>query len=445
MDIPTGAYVIGQRGESIFNGGLAATTMFCSEPNAGKTVLTHHNALTVVKRYVSSEYLVFETESSPAGSARPTSLAKSMNALPPDQALHDSPRFKYTDKLMYACSEMWAMIKQHSKERHVTKKEYIELPMLDEFGKPVKSLTPMIFAIDSLSMFQLDNVINKVEATNAGDKEQNMLAMDDARSKTSMISEMTTIAPRGGICVIMTAHMGKGYSLDPYAPKTKQLAFLKGDITFKNVPEKARFLINNVWYIMGVAPLRNQTTKSVEFPRDSKDDLKNDSDLMLAAVVSLRTKTGSTGIPFDIIYSQSQGVCVGLTEFYYCRTFKFGIGGHDKSYYMEIYPEAILTRTTIRRKIDEDPKLQRAMEITSEMCQINNLWHTMSKGWMCTPKELYDDLKAKGYDWDVLLATRGYWTHDQYTHPVPFLSTGDLLNMRAGTYHPYWMPPLAVK
>ena len=44
-----------------------------------------------------------------------------------------------------------------------------------------------------------------------------------------------------------------------------------------------------------------------------------------------------------------------------------------------------------------------------------------------------------GYDWDVLLNTRGYWTLNQYSHPVPYLSTVDLLKMRKGLYKPYWM------
>ena len=58
---------------------------------------------------------------------------------------------------------------------------------------------------------------------------------------------------------------------------------------------------------------------------------------------------------------------------------------------------------------------------------------------MCSPKELYEDIKKLGYDWNVLLNTRGYWTIDQYTNPVPYLSTVDLLRMRKGLYEPYWL------
>ena len=58
---------------------------------------------------------------------------------------------------------------------------------------------------------------------------------------------------------------------------------------------------------------------------------------------------------------------------------------------------------------------------------------------MCTPKELYEDIKKLGYDWNELLDTRGYWTLDQYKNKVPFLSTVDLLKMRKGIYKPYFI------
>jgi hypothetical protein len=102
-------------------------------------------------------------------------------------------------------------------------------------------------------------------------------------------------------------------------------------------------------------------------------------------------------------------------------------------------PDYKVGRTTIRQALETDVKLRNAVRIMSEMLQASNEWRFLPKEWLCTPKELYEDIKAKGYDWDELLNTRGYWTFDQYTHPVPFLSFIDLLKMRVGLYHPYWM------
>lgn len=71
---------------------------------------------------------------------------------------------------------------------------------------------------------------------------------------------------------------------------------------------------------------------------------------------------------------------------------------------------------------------------------MRNLWHDMEEGLYCHPRELYNDIVGKGYDWDLLMDTRGYWVplEEEAQQKYPFLSSMDMLNIRAGTYHPYW-------
>ena len=102
-------------------------------------------------------------------------------------------------------------------------------------------------------------------------------------------------------------------------------------------------------------------------------------------------------------------------------------------------PDINLSRTTIRSKIDENKKIQRALEITSEMLQIFNLYTTLDEKYTCTPKELYDQLKEKGYDWEVLLNTRVIGCMEETKHPLNFLSTMAPLKMRVDEYKPYWL------
>jgi hypothetical protein len=80
------------------------------------------------------------------------------------------------------------------------------------------------------------------------------------------------------------------------------------------------------------------------------------------------------------------------------------------------------------------------MNITAELCMMRNLWHDMEEGLYCHPRELYNDITAKGYDWDLLMDTRGYWVplEEEAQQKYPFLSSMDMLNIRAGAYHPYW-------
>ena len=106
---------------------------------------------------------------------------------------------------------------------------------------------------------------------------------------------------------------------------------------------------------------------------------------------------------------------------------------------MDLCPDIPLSRTTIRRQIEKYPELRLALEHTTYLYQIDRYWKNFDQSLLCSPKELYEDLKKLGYNWDELLKTRNYWTFDQYTNPVRYLSIIDLLKMRAGLYKPYWM------
>jgi hypothetical protein len=155
----------------------------------------------------------------------------------------------------------------------------------------------------------------------------------------------------------------------------------------------------------------------------------------------LRSKGGQSGLTWELICSQTDGVLPELTAFHFLRERKlWGFEGSDRNYNLALYPEVTLTRPTVRAKLNEDAKLRRAMHITMEMKQMEELWHHLDgTGILCTPKELYDDLVAKGYDWNILLNTRTWWTIGSDKHLLPFLSTMDLLRMRVGKYHPYWL------
>jgi hypothetical protein len=142
----------------------------------------------------------------------------------------------------------------------------------------------------------------------------------------------------------------------------------------------------------------------------------------------------------QLLVSQQDGILPALSEFHYIKVNdRYGLEGNVQNYTLALRPDIALSRTKVRSKINGDPLLRRALNITSEMCQINQLYDYLDDDIYCTPKQLYDDLKAKGYDWEMLLKTRGRWTYDNDQHPVPFLSTMDLMRMRAGKYHPYWL------
>jgi len=438
MDIPTGRIVKGSRGESIINGGVAYITGIIGKGNTFKSVFGNFMLLSVLSRYRSSNAIEYDTENS-ATLARISQLAGHMKGIEPSD-IEEGHRVFLTDSTVMSGDEFFDQLKSMGEAKLSEGKTQLKTaPFKNEKKDDIKMLVPTVNFIDSFSMFSTARVQKIYDENSLGEASANTDALRSAAHKTQMLMQIPTLTAKASIYMILTGHVGKQHQLDPYAPPDKKLTFLK-NASIKNVPEKFTFLTNNLWYVYQASVLSNKSTKGPEYPISPSDQKEGDTDLMLITVQNLRGKNGPSGLPFDVILSQREGILVGLTEFHFLKTHqKYGLSGNDRNYQLDLYPDLNLTRTTIRSKIQEDAKLQRALQITSELLQMTQLWED-EEGIFCTPQELYQDLKAKGFDWNVLLDTRGYWVfqEDEKDAP-PFLSTVDLLRMRKDLYTPYWL------
>lgn len=445
FDIPNGRYHRGKNGESILNGGLAHLTGIAGRGNTFKSVLAHFMNLRVLDRYIKTALQIYDTEAT-VTFERVYQLAQHL----PNIAgldLQDEGRLHLTDNTVMMGDEWFDKFRKFGDAKIKDAKKWtVNTPFLNPKTKePIAIMIPTLSEVDSLSALITKSVDAIYDKNKIGEAGANTDALRSAAAKTQMLLQMPTLTGQASMFCTMTAHVGDQHQLDPYAPPAQKLAFLKQKSSLKNVPEKFTFLMNNLWYVLSAKPLQHKDTKAPLYPRDQSDNMEGDTDLMILLVQNLRAKNGPTGMPFEVIVSQSEGVLVGLTEYNYLKNFdKFGLGGNDVRFFLDIYPDVQLMRTTIRGKLEEDAQLRRAMEITSELCQMKNLWDERNlwedeKDAMCTPKELYDDLKAKGYDWSRLLNTRGYWAFEGEDKDLPpYLSTKDLLRMRKGLYHPKW-------
>jgi hypothetical protein len=278
-----------------------------------------------------------------------------------------------------------------------------------------------------------------------GDSKGNTIHMRQGLARTRILMEAPRIHCSVNDYLLMTAHLGKETTMQSAGGGREvpivKLKHLKNGDKIKGTTDKFTFVTHNCWHVFNASPLINQTTKAPEYPRNSEDDLLLDTDLNTVQIRNLRSKSGPSGMALMLIVSQQEGVLPSLTEFHHIKeNERYGLEGSNVSYSLALYPNCKLGRTTVRSKIDADAKLRRALNITSEMCQMSYLWHTLQEGLLCTPKELYEDLIKAGYEWDTLLNTRGWWTHELgEADELPFLSTMDLLRMRKGLYHPYWL------
>lgn len=448
MDIPTGTAMRGFHGEMIMNAGMGNLTGVVGVGNNFKSTVLHYMMMAALERMCSnnrpeSSASSYDTEIN----IHEWHLRLLLDRFPNLSKLDilETLQWLITDKTVYHADEWYDILKSGLIEKRKNSRKHLRnTPFMNrDRNAYLQILTPTFTEVDSLSEFVTQDVVSMQDDNKLGEKGGNMVSMRQGMQKNRFLMEIPALAAGSYNYMLMTAHIGDVFDMDPNNPKAKKLYYLPQNVKLKGVPEKFTFLMNTCWHCYNAAPLRQKDTKTPTYPRDKEDDLTGDTDLSSVMVRLIRNKSGPTGMIVELIVSQSEGVLPTLTEFHYIKsTGRYGLVGDNQNYELALLPGVRLSRTTVRNKIDTIPALRRAMNITSEMCQMNDLWHHLPKSLLCTPQELYDDLVKKGYDWKVLLNTRGWWTLDNEVSDLPYLSTMDLLNMRAGTYHPYWMPLL---
>ena len=441
MDIPTGIYEPGKNGEMILNGGLASFTGICARPNNFKTALSLYLIAMLRRSCHGSATITYDTE----GTLHPTDrLARQASVDPYLDTIdfENDELFSFTDLTQYSGDDWFKVFRTKVGEKPKAEKEFLKkTPFVNTKGENKFALYPTGALIDSFSKFTVNAVETIWDKNLLGEGGANVDAMTGAKAKSQMMNQLPMITAKTGTYLIMTAHLGDVIQMEMYPTDKRNLKFLPKDTALKGVSNGFYSLPNNVWYIASTRPLFNKE-KLPEYPMDNSTAFKGDTDLIALQLVNLRGKLGPSGIPTTILVSQSGGILPALTEFHYCKeNDRWGIGGNLQTYFMHLRPDVSLSRTKVRSKLDSDPLLCRAMQFTAEMYQIYQYYRDLDPKYNCTPEQLYTDLKAMGYDWEILLNTRGYWVFDEETseHPLNFLSTMDLLRMRVGEYIPYWL------
>lgn len=455
LDIPTGSFVKGKYGESILNGGLGSLTAVVGIGNNFKSTLLHYMMLSAAERIQTARetsLLTYDTEiniheNHLIAFLRRFPLLSSLNVTATGQ-------WTITDKTVYQANEWFEILKNFLKtKKENANKISFESPFLERDGITlIPLIVPTFTEVDSLSAFETADVAEIRDKNELGDAGGNTMYMRQGLAKMSFLLQIPALIGRTSHYMLMTAHVGKEIQMasGPFAPQpTKVLQHLKHGDKVKGVSSQFFYLMSNCWQAYNSSVLLNQGTRGPEYPRNPTDNRTDDVDLNIVSIRQLRSKSGPSGCVIDIVVSQSEGVLPELTEFHYIKNKdRFGISGTQQHYALDLLPEEKLSRTTIRSKIAANPLLCRALNITAELCQIHQLWRHLDPAFLCTPKELYENLKQQGYDWNLLLKTRGWWTLENDKQNVPYLSTMDLLRMAAKTkpltveglpYFPYWM------
>ena len=443
MDIPTGDYVRGERGENILNGGLGALTAVAGKPNTFKSTIAHYMTLSAAAKVASSGYAPFIN-----------TIDTEMNMIP-KRLLFFSKTFKefanidildegiwqVTDQTKHMGDEWFHLLKDYLRsEKMKNAKQYIfKTPFVDKNGKCISVLFPTYGQIDSLSKF-ITSDVEKMQNTNQLSEGQTIY-MRQGLGKARMLMELPGICNSASHYTIVTTHIGKNTNIMQAGAAqipVKQLQHMRSDEAIKGAPLDFFFLTNNLWQAMSATALVHKETKGPEYPRLQSDKEENSSDLNKVSMKLLRNKSGPSGHSIDILLSQRDGVLASLTEFYFIKeNDRFGLEGNNTTYNLTLFPGVNLMRTTVRENLDTNEKLRRALKITADLLQIQQLYRSLP---LKVPPlaDFYKKLDEQ-YGWDTILNTRDYWTFNQYEHEVPFLSTMDMLEMYYDKYVPYFL------
>lgn len=442
LDIPAGRFYKGQKNDNVLSGGFTNFIGCGGRGNTFKTTLLLSLCLIVLKRYDLTKLVVYDAELTFEW-ARIEDICIAMGIDFDD--LVSQTRLVLTSSGEHSGNEWWGIVRSISQRRAKDRKRLqVGTPFTSKHGGITKSLPLEMHLLDSMSQLQTDaieDIYNKNEIDSGA---ANTDALRGAAIKTRMVMQAPSITTQGGLSLLATAHIGDEMKLDQYAPFKQQLMFLKKGLKFKNCPEKFTFLTSICYAIASAEPKLNKD-KAAEYPAPGFKGNVGDTDLMELDLIIIRSKHGPSGHNFSLLVSQTEGYLPTLSEYNYLkdRKDKFGLLGPEgvhQNYRLALYPDLLIKRNDIREEIGINPKLCRALEITSELCQMYDYWVDYPREEVVAPSDLYNKLKEMGYDWNLLLDTRGYWTYDHYENPVKPLSTQDLLDMYFGRYVPWWYP-----
>jgi len=439
FDIPTGRFRLGPKGEYYLNGGLGGVVGVVGMPNNFKSTIQHYLMLSAANRMNASGIIApmhtYDTEDNMLYDLDKYNILAERFEYIPEEPLYQGA-WAITSKSKVDANKWFSSLVKTAKTLQTGKKLKYPHIVSKMTKKPIELPPPSFVEIDSLTELESASTLETLEKK--GLEDTNTLYMAQGLVRSKLVKKLPEFTMLANMYFLATAHLGNEFNIasGPFAPQPKkQLSFLKQGDKIKGVPEKFLFLSTHFWYAHSSKVLKNQNTGLPEYPIEDNDV---ETDLHTVTLTQLRSKTGPSGFSITLVASQREGILPSLTEFHFLKENKFGIDGNPRSYWLDIYPDVKLSRTTVRKKINEDPKLRRALNITAELLQMMKFM-PIYKNYYMTPKELYEAIKKQGYDWNEILETRGWWTIDNYNENLPpFLSTLDLLRMAKGEYVPYW-------
>lgn len=471
LDVPTGTWLPGKYGERILNGGFGfitgvvgiannfkSTTANCMKAKAASRVFEScfrpekksEKKLKRMKTSISD----YDTEVNAQEHRLKTLVASIRFFYDHNIDLFDYEQmlWKTTDKTVAAGDEFFEKIKEFIAIKRKLRKDYlVDTPFIDRDGTSLlQVILPTFGGIDSLTDFNTEAEEKIMDDNKLGDSGANMLFARGGLLKTRLLNELPALTGGGYHYMTLMAKLNKEMAMGGgpggAAIPRKSMQYLKPGEKIVGAGNNFTYATSVTWNAYDAKPLLDGNRMPEYQHPDSPALSMGDTDLNIVKLTCLRNKNGPTGMTIPIIVTQREGIQFELTQFNYIREFvssdkgkRPGIIGKGAYFTLALYPEGTITRNTLRGKIAEDEKLRNAIHYTCEILETSVYHPAIWADYACDLEDLHADLIKLGYDWDLLLKCRPYFVFNNDAHPVPFLSSFDLLRMRKGEYHPYWM------
>lgn len=453
MDIPPGAPVLAEHGRYVCNGGHNGSVIFVGPGNSYKSALADHvNETAMFRAHRYSSGLKYDTENNVNMPGLEQRLAKIVAPFEPDW--FQTGRWAVTESSLYKLDKWFPKAKEwmNGKEKQGAEMK-CETPIVDRSGKKMKILRPTALTFDSLSKAEAQQVQDLRDATVIGDSKQKMLHMNSGLIKKNMVDELPDLLVSTNTYLTGTVHYGEKFQLDSYAPQHKSLQYIDTGMELKGAPKNINYLSMSMWLIRKVDKCMTASRDGIRYPLKDAGNDNSTEDLNIVNMRMLRCKTGPSGYDIEVIVSQKYGVLESLTQFHFIRTNgQFGLtgdmsaNGNFRDSYCVLYPDVKLTRTNIRSLMDDDLRLARAISLCSDLLQMSIHWREHLRriderliAFTEKPETLREAVIKQGYDWNMVLDTRYWYSLDDDYHQQLELSTVDIMRMGLGLYHPFWL------
>ena len=425
FDIATCTYIKGWDGKWYMYGGVAPVTGVVGRNGYYKSTIVDYLGSQLLRIYPFIDIYKLDTEQTMSRYERyELSLADVMSYDQIRESVHiTNTEASFKDYINLITSVGEEKIQNKSKYTVVT-------PFLDRnTNKPVEILIPTIFITDSISELVTTANEKVLLGTDMEDSKSNTADLQDGRIKKRLMSAMTVWARKYGIYFFVTAHVGDKKDLDKYHPEPSQNQWLSNTDKIKAAGNNFFFLPNLLFQCGKPSPVVNKEKEPI-YPLNEDTGLADKVDLNYLPIKILRNKTNFTGVVIPLIVSQSKGIDNLLTYYDFLKSKEYGLIKSGRSYITPFMENEKLTRKNIRQ-LGEDYRLTRALELTFQLCWINNYWNTRNMA-IPIPKTVEELISlinnSDKLDIDRVLESRGYWTYRE-DDSREYLSLLDIVEM----------------